>query len=140
MPNMSCNTSTCPSTSEPAPIPIVGIEIASETCLANLAGIFSRTIAKHPAFSNILASSIQLESKPPLISKVSRPLMSSELPSSITESPLIDSNDLTKWSDEQLFSAGWTEKQIESYRSNQSHTSKSIDKMDDAEDEWDTVW
>ena len=85
-------------------------------------------------------SSIQLESKSPLITKVSRPLMSSDLPSAITESPPIDSNDLTKWSDEQLFSAGWTEKQIESYRSNQSHTSKSIDKLDDVEDEWDTVW
>ena len=48
---MSCNTKTCPSTSEPAPIPMIGMFTDLATFLANFAGIFSNTIAKHPAFS-----------------------------------------------------------------------------------------
>ena len=42
--------------SDPAPIPIVGIEIDSVICLANSLGIASSTIAKAPEFSNDLAS------------------------------------------------------------------------------------
>ena len=43
---------------EPAPMPITGIDILSETCLANAAGIFSNTNAKHPILSKYFASSI----------------------------------------------------------------------------------
>ena len=76
--------------------------------------------------------------KSPLIGNVSRPLMSSELPRSIIESPPIESIDIAKWSDEQLLSSGWTKQQIESYRSSQLETS--TDKMEDVEEEWDTGW
>ena len=64
--------------------------------------------------------------------------MSSELPSSATESSPVQENDLSNWSDEQLLSAGWTKLQIESYRSNQLETSSN--KPDDVEEEWDTGW
>jgi hypothetical protein len=83
-------------------------------------------------------STIQLESKSLSIENYSRPLMSSELPSSATESSPVQENDLSHWSDEQLLSAGWTRLQIESYRSNQLETSSN--KADDFEEEWDTGW
>ena len=54
---MSCKTNTCPSTSTPAPIPITGMFSFLATSLASSAGIFSRTIEKHPAFSRTCASS-----------------------------------------------------------------------------------
>lgn len=83
-------------------------------------------------------STINLESQSSLIGNLSRPLMSSELPDSTTESSPVPNNNLAKWSDEQLSSAGWTKQQIDSYRSNQLETS--TNNLDDVEEEWDTGW
>ena len=60
IPNISCVTSTCPSTPPPAPIPITGIEMLSATFCASVAGTFSKTIAKHPILSSNKASSNNL--------------------------------------------------------------------------------
>ena len=98
----------------------------------------SQTEVANPPTVAPAPSLIQLEYKSPLIGNVSRPLMSSELPRSIIESPPIESIDIAKWSDEQLLSSGWTKQQIESYRSSQLETS--TDKMEDVEEEWDTGW
>ena len=83
-------------------------------------------------------SKIQLESKSASVENPNRPLMSSELPSPVSESSSVKNNDLSKWSDEQLFSAGWTKQQIDSYRSN--HLQTSTDEVNDVEQEWDTGW
>ncbi len=83
-------------------------------------------------------SKIQLESKSVSVENPNRPLMSSELPSPVSESSSVKNNDLSKWSDEQLFSAGWTKQQIDSYRSNHLQTSTNV--VNDVEQEWDTGW
>ena len=83
-------------------------------------------------------SKIQLESKSLSVENPNRPLMSSELPSPVSESSSVKNNDLSKWSDEQLFSAGWTKQQIDSYRSNHLQTSTNV--VNDVEQEWDTGW
>jgi hypothetical protein len=53
-------TSTWPSTSGPAPIPITGIVNLLATFLANSAGIFSKTSPKQPHSCNSSASSNNL--------------------------------------------------------------------------------
>ena len=57
---MSCKTKTCPSTSFPAPIPIIGILTDFAISLANSDGTFSITIAKQPVSSKSLASANNL--------------------------------------------------------------------------------
>ncbi len=83
-------------------------------------------------------SIIQLESKSLSVENFSRPLMISEIPDSATKISPVQETDLSKWSDEQLLSAGWTNQQIESYRSDQLETSSN--KADDVQEEWDTGW
>ena len=50
MPSISWSTSTWPSTPLPAPMPITGILTSLATRVASFAGIFSKTMAKQPAF------------------------------------------------------------------------------------------
>ncbi|MPM45323.1 hypothetical protein SDC9_92009 [bioreactor metagenome] len=57
---MSLITSTCPSQSFPAPIPMVGMLTDFVISCASLSGIHSSVMAKTPAFSNNLASSNNL--------------------------------------------------------------------------------
>ena len=83
-------------------------------------------------------STIQLESKSLSVENSSRPLMISEISGSATRISPVQENDLSRWSDEQLLSAGWTNQQIESYRSDQSETSSN--KADGVQEEWDTGW
>ena len=88
-------------------------------------------------------SSIQLvtQSVPP--TNYHRPLMSSELPTSSPSETISSStsvsqkNDLNKWTDEQLYSAGWTKQQIESYRTQKKESTKV--EVEESE-EWDTGW
>ena len=88
-------------------------------------------------------STIQLvtQSVPPI--NYQRPLMSSELPTSSTSETISSStsvsqkNDLNKWTDEQLYSAGWTKQQIESYRTQKKDSTKI--EVEESE-EWDTGW
>ena len=88
-------------------------------------------------------STIQLvtQSVPPI--NYQRPLMSSELPNSSPSETISSStfasqkNDLNKWTDEQLYSAGWTKQQIESYRTQKKESTKV--EVEESE-EWDTGW
>ena len=53
IPSISCKTRTCPSTSGPAPIPIIGMFTLSATFLANSAGIFSNNHINESAATNV---------------------------------------------------------------------------------------
>jgi len=87
-------------------------------------------------------SRIQLPPPVP-VNNIQRPLMSSELHSSIGEPSSSNSSIVSqkaegeKWTDAQLFSAGWSKQQIESYRSEKIDTSKN--ESTESED-WDMEW
>ena len=59
-PKISSETKICPSQTLPAPIPIVGIDICYVINFATSAGTISKTTAKAPAASTLLASSKSL--------------------------------------------------------------------------------
>ena len=57
MPSRSWYTSTCPLVASPAPMPIVGTDVAAVTAAATVLGTHSMTMAKHPARSSSIARS-----------------------------------------------------------------------------------
>ena len=108
------------------------IEIVSEIN-DNENGISAPSVAPSP-------SKIHYSPPPLSINEVQRPLISSELPNyagNNNNSEITSAGTDNKWTDEQLYSAGWNKEQIEFYRSQPNEsTSNEVDDSDD----WDTMW
>ena len=75
----SCRTSTCPSHSVPAPIPIVGIPTIAVIFAATAGTTSSSSNPNAPAFSTAIASAISAAARLATVQLAARPMVPEEL-------------------------------------------------------------